>query len=89
MKTTLLYRHTDGRVVEVVGDGAAGEVWQIYPTRELVKKVANLDAAKQLVPEGFALDEKFFCPPCPKCNAKSPMCTRSGMYVCPECSASF
>lgn len=89
MKVVLLYRHEDGRVVEVSGDGSSGEVWQLYPTRELVKKAGSLDAAKEHVPAGFAQSAKVFAPPCPKCSAASPMCTRTGMYVCPECSASF
>jgi hypothetical protein len=89
VKVVLLYRHEDGRVVEVSGDGSAGEVWQLYPVRELVKKVATLDAAKEHIPAGFKIDHKTFAPPCPKCSAASPMDMRSGMYVCPECSASF
>jgi hypothetical protein len=88
-KVVLLYRHDDGRVIEVVGDTSAAEVWQIYPVRTLVKKAGGLDAAKEHVPEGFAVDKAAFSPPCPKCNAASPMCLRTGMYLCPECNASF
>jgi hypothetical protein len=88
-KVVLLYRHEDGRVIEVTGDASAAEVWQIYPERVLVKKVAGMDAAKQTLPEGFALDAGVFSPPCPKCASASPMCLRTGMYVCPDCNASF
>lgn len=88
-KVVLLYRHDDGRVFEVAGDTSAAEVWQIYPERLLVKKVEGLDAAKGVLPDGFKLDAGAFSPPCPKCNASSPMSLRTGMYVCPDCNASF
>ncbi|MCO5165310.1 MAG: hypothetical protein M9894_02945 [Planctomycetes bacterium] len=88
-KVVLLYRHQDGRVIEVAGDGSAAEVWQIYPERTLMKKVGGLDAARESIPDGFALDAGAFSPPCPKCNAASPMSLRTGMYVCPDCNASF
>lgn len=88
-KVVLLYRHEDGRVYEVSGDASTAEVWQIYPERSLVKKVDGLDAAKKVLPDGFQLDTGSFSPPCPKCNTPSPMSLRTGMYVCPDCSASF
>jgi hypothetical protein len=91
MKVVLLYRHADGRLVEVSGDASSSEVWQIYPTRELLKKLTSggVDGAKEHIPEGFAPDAASFSPPCPKCDTPSAMCLRTGMYQCPECSASF
>lgn len=88
-KVVLLYRHEDGRVIEVGGDASAAEVWQIYPERVLLKKVDGLDAAKGAMPEGFVLEVGSFSPPCPKCSTSSPMSLRTGMYVCPDCNASF
>lgn len=88
-KVVLLYRHEDGRVFEIAGDGSAAELWQIYPERLLLKKHEGLDAAREALPEGFELDVGAFSPPCPKCNASSPMSLRTGMYVCPDCNASF
>ena len=88
-KVVLLYRNDDGRVFEVAGDASTAEVWQIYPERLLLKKVDGLDAAKGALPDGSRLDAGTFAPPCPKCNASSPMSIRTGMYVCPDCNASF
>jgi hypothetical protein len=88
-KVVLLYRHEDGRVIEVAGDTSAAEGWQIYPERVLVKKAEGLDKAKDSLPEGFRLDAGAFSPPCPKCNTASPMSQRTGMYICPDCNSSF
>lgn len=89
MKTVLFYRHADGRLVEVVGDGSAAEAWQIYPVRTLLSKASDLEAAKKALPEGFALDKAAFSPPCPKCETPSSMDLRTGMYKCPDCGAAF
>ncbi len=90
MKVVLQFRHEDGRVVEVKEVTTTRvEVWQIYPVRELLDKAKTLDAARELVPEGFAPDAIVFSPPCPKCNELSPMTLDTGMYVCRECHTQF
>ena len=85
----ILYRHEDGRLIEVKGDDSGAEVWLIYPRRELVESKTSLDEAKAVVPEGFELDAAAFAPPCPKCDAISPMNLESGMYNCRECDTVF
>lgn len=85
----VLYRHEDGRLIEVKGDDARAEVWLLYPHRELLKTVPSLEAAKAALPEGFTADAAVFCPPCPKCDTPSPMSLESGMYVCRECDTAF
>ncbi len=89
MKTVLFYRHADGRLIEVAGDGNAAEAWQIYPVRTLLGKSPDLEAAKKALPDGFALDTAAFSPPCPKCETASVMDLRTGMYKCPDCGAAF
>ena len=89
MKVVLHYRHTDGRKIEISGNSTKAEVWLIYPARELLSKVGSVDEGKEKLPEGFALEETTFMPPCPKCSEPSPMALDSGMYVCRECSAEF
>ena len=89
MKTVLHYRHEDGRQIEISGDTSSAEVWQIYPHRELLKSVKSMDEGKEELPEGFALDERSFTPPCPKCTVPSAMSPISGMYVCRECETEF
>ena len=86
---TLLYRHSDGRVIEISGDDSRAEVWLIYPHRELIERTKSFEAGKEALPEGFDLDEMVFAPPCPKCNQPSPMSLDTGMYVCRECDNSF
>jgi hypothetical protein len=85
----LLYRHADGRLIEVKGDDSRAEVWLLYPHRELLESVPSLEAAKGKLPEGFALDSAVFSPPCPKCDTPSPMSLESGMYLCQECDTAF
>ena len=82
---TLLYRHEDGRLIELKGSGSKTEVWLIYPHRELLEKADSLDAAKEGLPEGFELDANAFAPPCPHCGDPSPLDLESGMYVCRGC----
>jgi hypothetical protein len=89
MKIVLHYRHDDGRQIEIAGDSSSAEIWQIYPSRELLKSVSSMDEGKKELPDGFALDDASFTPPCPKCTVPSPMSTTSGMYVCRECETEF
>lgn len=90
MRLALLYRHDDGRIIEVSSDGSAAEAWLIYPERHLLQRFPSMDAAKSGLPEGFSLDEAVFAPPCPKCaHGGSPMNVVSGMYVCPKCGTEF
>ena len=88
-KIVLFYRHEDGRMVEIRGEGTRYECWLVYPHRELMGKAKSADEAKANLPEGFALDEDVFTPPCPKCNEASPMSLDTGMYVCPDCGIGF
>ncbi|RMG15838.1 MAG: hypothetical protein D6731_07545 [Planctomycetota bacterium] len=88
-KVHLHYRHEDGRLIEIVGGGAKAEVWLLYPQRELIARKESLEEAKESLPEGFALDESVFAPPCPKCNEPAPMSPASGMFECTDCDAEF
>ncbi len=88
-RVKLLYRHEDGRLIEISGDAARAEVWLIYPHRELLERVDSLDAGKEKLPEGFALDECTFSPPCPKCGVPATMSIESGMYECRDCDNAF
>ena len=63
MKIVLHYRHADGRQIEITGDTSAAEIWQIYPTRELLQSVSSMDEGKEELPDGFALDDTSFTPP--------------------------
>lgn len=89
MKFVILYRHEDGRQIEACGDDSHGEVWLIYPHRELLDSVKSMDEAKEKVPEGFVVDDCLFTPPCPKCSEPSSMSLTSGMYLCRECETEF
>jgi hypothetical protein len=93
VRTVLLYRPQnsteDLRTIELSGDSSGAELWLIYPHRELIDKVASLEAGKEALPEGFVLDECAFSPPCPKCGEPSPMAPATGMYECRECNATF
>lgn len=88
-KIVLFYRHEDGRLIEVRGEGARFESWLVYPHREMLGKSKSADEAKAALPEGFAADAGVFAPPCPKCNEISPMSLETGMYVCPDCGVGF
>lgn len=85
----LFYRHEDGRMIEIRGEGSRFESWLIYPHRELMAKQKSADEAKAALPEGFVLDKDVFTPPCPKCSEPSPMSPETGMYVCPDCGIGF
>jgi len=89
MAMVLFYRHEDGRMIELKDDGSRVETWLVYPHRELIGKAKSVDEAKEELDDGFELDESVFCPPCPKCQVPSPMSLENGMYVCPDCGASF
>lgn len=89
MKIVLFYRHEDGRMVEIRGDGSRVETWLVYPHRELISKAGSVDEAKEALGAGYDLDEAIFCPPCPKCSEPSPMSLETGMYVCPDCGVGF
>ena len=81
----LLYRHSDGRLIEISGDNSHAEIWLIYPHRELLEGVDTFDAAKATLPEGFELDPCKFAPPCPTCAKPSPMNLETGMYMREDC----
>jgi hypothetical protein len=81
----LLYRHADGRLIEISGDTSSAEVWQLFPERELLETTDSFDAGKEKLPEGFELDANAFAPPCPKCEKPSPLCLETGMYVLKDC----
>lgn len=81
----MLYRHEDGRLIEISGDNAQGEVWLLYPHRELLETAGSFDEGKEKLPEGFELEASTFAPPCPKCEKPSPLCIETGMYVRKDC----
>lgn len=85
----LLYRHEDGRLIEISGDTSRAEVWLIYPHRELLERVESMEAGKENLPEGFDLEELAFSPPCPKCGKPASMAMDTGMYLCRECDNPF
>ncbi|MCA8924853.1 MAG: hypothetical protein KDD82_23785 [Planctomycetes bacterium] len=90
MKIVLLYRHTDGRLAEIRGDGSKVELWQLYPQRELLGKHKDVDTAKAELDEGYELDKSVFAPPCPSCEyPHAPMSLETGYYTCPECDTEF
>ena len=80
----ILYRHEDGRLIEISGDSSRAEVWLVYPHRELLETVSTMDAGKEKLPEGFQLDTNAFAPPCPRCEKPSPLDIESGMYRCTD-----
>jgi hypothetical protein len=81
----LLYRHADGRLIEISGDSSKAEVWQLYPQRELLETVDSFDAGKESLPEGFEPDANSFTPPCPKCEKPCPLDLETGMYLLKDC----
>ena len=85
----MLYRHSDGRLIEMNGDSSRAELWQLYPQRVLLETCASLEASKDALPAGFELDPCAFTPPCPKCGAASTMSLETGMYECQECGTVF
>lgn len=91
MNVVLLYRHEDGRLIELRSKGSKVELWLLLPHRELLTSKDSVDDAKSALPEGFELDAAAFQPPCPECGKASPMSLVTGMYVCPEedCHSEF
>ena len=85
----ILYRHSDGRLIEVAGDSSKAEVWLLCPQRELLKTEETFEKACNNLPDGFELDGAKFSPPCPKCGSPSAMSLDTGMYVCAECESIF
>jgi hypothetical protein len=81
----ILYRHEDGRLIEVSGDGNRAEVWLLYPHRELLETASSLEDGKEKLPEGFSLDSNAFSPPCPKCEKPAPLDIETGMYLVKDC----
>ncbi|MBL4850611.1 MAG: hypothetical protein JKY65_34265 [Planctomycetes bacterium] len=81
----LLYRHADGRLIEISGDTSQGEVWQLYPHRELLETTESFDEGKEKLPDGFEQEANSFEPPCPKCEKPSPLCLETGMYLRKDC----
>lgn len=91
MKAVERYRHEDGRTVDVCEEkGGAFTLWQIFPVRDQLESLENLEEAQEKLGElGFELDDQGFAPPCPRCRKVCTMRVDSGLYFCDDCQNAY